>query len=573
MSAALAVELKIPPRIPIGDIVARLVCTQPQHMEGGDPPPEWDGAAESRSTWAPASHSAVGIAGAASTVNPAALIERREHRGTMRRTYYDSFGWRLYRKGLALVVETWDRGSRLLCQGLGGGVVHVACTLQTPVPRFAWEIAHQPLQERLSPILEMRALLPQASIEFIGETWTSADGVTGSVLTDCKAIDPALPVGKPLGDWLLIEAPENARHAFSERLTILGEKLGLEPADAPLLLQALTALGKKPEDPARQPELTLDPTQRSDQAAKTILRRLLTAMEINERGMLQRTDTEFLHDFRIAVRRTRSALGQIKNVFPDRRVQRFASGFAWLGQVTGPARDLDVYLLGFEELKANLPAALREGLDPLHGFLERHAGLAHEELARQLASRRYRRLLADWTKFLEQPVPRRPHAARALTPIGELADRRIWKTYRRALKEGRAIRPDSPAESLHELRKTCKKLRYLLEFFRSLYPPDRLKQLIKQLKGLQDYLGEFQDIHAQIDTLHRFSLEMRDMNSVPTDTLLAMGALLGHLDRRQTALRERFSEHFEQFSRNHTHFKELFARHRATAEGWRDHTD
>lgn len=200
-------------------------------------------------------------------------------------------------------------------------------------------------------------------------------------------------------------------------------------------------------------------------------------------------------------------------------------------------------------------------------LLDRHADRAYAELRRKLCSRRYRTLLAGWKKFLEQSVPRRPRAARALTPIGELAGRRIWKAYRRTLKEGRAIRPDSPAENLHELRKTCKKLRYLLEFFRSLYPPEKLRPLIKQLKGFQDYLGEFQDIHAQIDTLHRFSLEMRKMDSVPTDTLLAMGALLGQLDRRQSALRESFSERFEQFSRNQARFRELFDRHRETAEG------
>ena len=532
MSAALAVELMIPPRIPIGDIVAGLSDLFPLPDAAG-----------------------------------ARGLSLGQGGRKMRRTYYDSFDWRLYRKGLAVVVETWDHRSRLICQNLRNGTVHANRSLETPLPRFAWEIADQPLRERLSPILEMRALLPQASIELIGEAWASADGVLSRIFTHCRATDPALAVPKPLGDWLLIEAPEDARDAFGERLTTLSEEFGLEPADAPLLLQALTALGKKPEDPAWQPELTLDPRQRSDEAAKTILRRLLAAMVANESGVLERTDSEFLHDFRIAVRRSRSALGQIKGVFPDRRVQRYAAGFAWLGQVTGPARDLDVYLLGFEELKANLPPALREGLDPLRLFLERHADMAYAELSRQLGSQRYRTLLTGWKKFLDQPVPCRPRAACALMPIGELADRRIWKVYRRALKQGRAIRPDSPAENLHELRKTCKKLRYLLEFFRSLYPPDRLKQLIKQLKGLQDYLGKFQDTHAQIDTLHRFSLEMRDMNSVPTDTLLAMGALLGHLDRRQTELRESFSERFEQFARNQARFREFFARQQEIAQG------
>ena len=42
--------------------------------------------------------------------------------------------------------------------------------------------------------------------------------------------------------------------------------------------------------------------------------------------------------------------------------------------------------------------------------------------------------------------------------------------YKKVLKAGRAVTADGPAEEMHELRKDCKKLRYLIEFVRSLYP-------------------------------------------------------------------------------------------------------
>ncbi len=303
-----------------------------------------------------------------------------------------------------------------------------------------------------------------------------------------------------------------------------------------------------------------DPALRGDAAAKAILLRLLDAMEANQDGVLRNEDPECLHDFRISVRRTRSALGQIKGVFPASTVRRFAPRFAWLGQVTSEPRDLDVYLLGFDELKAGLPAAFQDSLEPLRGFLEHRAGLAHADLARQIHSRAYRKLLADWRKFLATPCPKRPAAAQALTPIQAIAGRRIWKLFRRALKEGRGIRPDTPAENIHELRKTCKKLRYLLEFFRALYPPEEIARPIKQLKKLQDYLGDFQDVHARIDMLRGVSHAMRLDPQVSTETLLALGVLLAALDRRQTALRKEFPEHFGPFANagNRARFRELF---------------
>ena len=300
--------------------------------------------------------------------------------------------------------------------------------------------------------------------------------------------------------------------------------------------------------------------QRSDLAAKAVLLRLLEAIEANEPGVLLNQDPERLHDFRIGVRRSRAALGQIKGVFPERAVRRFAPRLAWLGEITGEPRDLDVYLLGFDELKACLPAPFQDSLEPLRGFLRRRAGLAHAELGRQLRGARYRKLLADWRAFLSAPCPARPAAPKALAPVKGVADARLWKLFRRVLEQGRAVQPGTPAEDIHDLRKTCKKLRYLLEFFRALYPQDEIGRPIKQLKKLQDYLGDFQDVHARIDMLRGASHEMRADAEVPTEALLALGMLLAVLDRRQAALREAFPGYFEPFARagNRSRFRGLF---------------
>jgi CHAD domain-containing protein len=131
-----------------------------------------------------------------------------------------------------------------------------------------------------------------------------------------------------------------------------------------------------------------------------------------------------------------------------------------------------------------------------------------------------------------------------------MVDARLWKLFKRVLKQGRAICPDTPPEYIHELRKSCKKLRYMLEIFRALYPAEVIARPIKQLKKLQDYLGDFQDVHARIDTLKRVSQAMREDTGVPTEALLALGILLAVLDGRQKELRETFPAHFEPFARN-----------------------
>ena len=78
------------------------------------------------------------------------------------------------------------------------------------------------------------------------------------------------------------------------------------------------------------------------------------------------------------------------------------------------------------------------------------------------------------------------------------------------VKMGQAIDDDSPAEDLHELRKVGKELRYLLEFFASLYPAEVVKPFVKSLKGLQDQLGRFQDREVQANALRELAPEVAE---------------------------------------------------------------
>jgi CHAD domain-containing protein len=336
---------------------------------------------------------------------------------------------------------------------------------------------------------------------------------------------------------------------------------GLRPAQDDLMLTTLSLIGETPGTYSSKLNLKLDPAMRADQASKVILHRLLDIMELNEAGTRTGTDTEFLHDFRVAIRRTRSALTQIKAVFPKQIVNRYKAEFAWLGQMTSPSRDLDVYLLNFDEYRDSLPASMQADIEPLREFLIRHQKLENRALVKALDSARYRRLIRNWRSFLDQPVNERSTLKNAGRPVIEVACERIWRIYRLALREGNAITAESPADDLHELRKTCKKLRYLMEFFQSLFPADKIKALIRVLKTLQDNLGNFQDYEVQVIKLKEFSHQMVAEGIVPPDTLLAMGMLIDGLERRQHQAREEFSGRFAGFSAkdNRNRFRKLFA--------------
>ena len=104
--------------------------------------------------------------------------------------------------------------------------------------------------------------------------------------------------------------------------------------------------------PALRPTVTqrfgMRPDQAADFAVADALLGYLAEMDATVDGIVDDIDTEYLHDFRVAVRRTRSVLKMLGDVLPPGLAERVAPEFRWLGDITTPTRDLDVYLLELE---------------------------------------------------------------------------------------------------------------------------------------------------------------------------------------------------------------------------------
>ncbi len=482
---------------------------------------------------------------------------------TVYRTYYDSFDWRLYSNN-SILEDTHDgNGHTLVWRTLKGNQRDSWLKLQK-APRFVRDLPRGQLRDLLEPVLKMRELAQKVRVRSRINTLrilNKDDKTVAYLVVEENTLPRQQGTRSVKLDDRAIVIPVKGYQGPCRQMAGLLEKQGLAAANDDLMLVALSTIGVTPGIYSSKLDLTLDPAMRADQATRAILHRLLDIMLQNEAGMRTGTDTEFLHDYRVAIRRTRSALTQIKSVFPLRIVDRYKTEFAWLGQQTGPSRDLDVYLLNFDDYRDSLPAAMQADIEPLHEFLVRHQKIEHRALVKILNSARYRRLIRNWRNFLEQPVNERTTMKNAGRPVIEVACKRIWSIYRRAIREGNAINAESPADDLHELRKTCKKLRYLMEFFQSLFPAGNIRELIQILKTLQDNLGDFQDYEVQVITLKRFSHQMVAEGLAPPDTLLAMGMLIDNLERRQQQAREEFSGRYAGFSQqdNQDRFRKLFA--------------
>lgn len=479
----------------------------------------------------------------------------------LNRTFLETFDWRLYQAGGVMELASDGNRQELSWRKRKSGELLHRLMLDRP-PGFVQELPEGSFRADLAPVVEMRTLLPLVRVQSGLRTLRVLGAEEKTVVRlELERSRYAAPDGEQKGDlgMRIHLVPVRGYDADFDRVSRLLGGL-LQAADSTLFESAIQAIGRVPGDYSSKLRYQLDAGERCDRAAKEIHLGLLRTLEANIDGTRRNVDSEYLHDLRVATRRTRSALTQIKAVFPPEVVERFKEGFAWVGQITGPTRDMDVYLLALDDYKGLLPPMLQEALEPLRSFLQSHHASEQKALSRKLASPHFRKLLKEWRTFLEAPVPERAVAANAARPVREVANERIWKMYRRVLKEGRAIGDASPAEDLHELRKSCKKLRYLLEFFLSLYPPKQARSLVKVIKVLLDNLGNFQDLEVQAHSLRHLAEQVVEEDSAGTDTLLAMGALIGCLTARQREARDHFARIFADFdtAEHRLQFKALF---------------
>ncbi len=472
-------------------------------------------------------------------------------------TIYDTFDWRLFNKEFIL----HSSGNKLQLRKLTKSeILHSVEFSRRPV--FIWDFPDGDLKEKLAPLIKMRALLKLVEVKSRSTPYRILDPNEKTVARLIfKEIRPLVKKrGSAVAAHLWVK-PVKGYSKYARNLAKSLEAAGLSMGSAKeFLLNALASAGKKPGSYSAKVNIQLDPTMRSDQAAKLILRFLLNVMQINEAVFEDDLDTEILHDFRVALRRTRSALAQIKNTFPTRTTDRFKKNFAYVGKLSNDLRDLDVYLLNQNAYKAMLPAVVRDDIEPLFKHLRKKRSKAFRQVKRGLKSKKYAKIMKDWETFLNRPPTDSATAPNAGLPVVDLARRRIYKKFRGVVKTGSKILAKTEDTMLHVLRIECKKLRYLMEFFATLFPPKKMNVLINQLKNLQDNLGDYNDLCVQQEYLLKMAAELPGGRQQQKKTLVAIGSLVEKLDREKISVKEALATRFTEFAsaENQALFKTLF---------------
>jgi CHAD domain-containing protein len=480
----------------------------------------------------------------------AASTSRRE-----RTCFFDTFDWRLYSNGLSLA-----RIGDVYRLRDDGGIVALESNGVKNDPRFWWDFPEGKLRDKLRDILNERAAMPVGEVALRSRVLPVLNADDKTVARIGVETGEAFDGGRTAARIRLLNiVPVRGYSKEARRLAHHLSDKGLRAAKNSVFVMAVVACGRKPGDYTSKLKIQLDPAMSARHAAGVVFEHLLDTVERNVAGIREDIDTEFLHDFRVAIRRTRSGLTQLGRALPEGVADQYAGAFAELGRSTNRLRDLDVYLLSRDRYRGMLTEDLRPGLDPLFEELARERAKRHAELVRVLDGSRYRDLVCEWRTTLRTIAADGPRDGAGTDPVEKLADKVIKKRFDRVLRKGRLIKNHTPDKALHALRIDCKKLRYMLEFFSSLYARQTIGDFIKQLKRLQDNLGEFNDLSVQQAELKSFLRGMRSGEAI--NTAAAIGALVAKLEHRQHTVRHRFAATFKKFAGagNQKRFGQLFA--------------
>ena len=244
----------------------------------------------------------------------------------------------------------------------------------------------------------------------------------------------------------------------------------------PKLFRALSLVAPGPEPPPA-------PDAPVVAHVKWALARHVRWLLAHDPGARLGREPESLHQMRVATRQLRAVLRAARPLLVPEWADSLRDELRWLGQLLGPARDLDVQLAYFREESASLDARDRRPLTQFLNHLEAQRNKVQEALLNELKSERY----LDLIRRLQQAALD-PTAVESTITLHDLAKQEFTKLRNAIRQAGHA--PNNA--TIHETRIKTKRARYAAELAEPTVGKPATR-FINKARVVQDVLGMHQD--------------------------------------------------------------------------------
>ena len=342
----------------------------------------------------------------------------------------------------------------------------------------------------------LRTLDDEASVALIGHN--------PALLELAQWLTASSPTQLPTGSFIHLHVPIRHWH-------------GLEPGQA-TLEAFLTPRDFSYTQFARKYKENAGANASSRDLADT-LQRLHRWLSNLEQGVVLGLDDEFLHQYRVALRRSRAIVESVREVSGAKHLSAPLQQLKQRAAETSLLRDMHVFLQQLPTLCAG-NGELETGL---RTYFELAIANEQRQLVKRLTGKPHQKRSNEWRKLIESRTFRKLTRSLSHKDIRSTVHKRISDCNRAAT----ALTADATDEQVHRLRKQLKRTRYLMEL-----EPERWKDLLKRVRRRQELFGQFQDTCVQLLLLQHF----RD------DASEVLPAAIAGLDSRLTEQKTDFRQ-------------------------------
>ncbi|HLX22376.1 MAG TPA: CHAD domain-containing protein [Usitatibacter sp.] len=432
-----------------------------------------------------------------------ALAGTNPRRTTMRSLYFDTPDRSLAKREMALRLRRegrrWVQTLKAGHSGTGGlhdrdewehvrpgPTLDLSLLEETPLARLA---GPKDLQERLGPVFEVRvtrttwrvAPEPGSRLEVAFDSGEVASGEKTApiceVEIECLEGDPA--------------------RAFDLAAKLMQE-VELHPSAISKAQRGYRLSHGGPLQPVKSSKVELHPSITTVEAARVVIGAGIEQLQANEEGVLAGDDPEFVHQARVALRRSRSAIRMFRQEIGESRAREWLDALGETSRALGRARDWDVFAT------RSIPAVLAAFADAslsrsIRAKAARRRGIERDKAREALRSPRYAAALLEIARWLARADGAQAPQA-APEALMDFAARYVRKRQKGLLGGALAL-STMGIQDRHRVRILAKRLRYGLEALSTLYKARPLEAYLASVESLQEALGNGNDASVALEML------------------------------------------------------------------------
>ncbi|TXT28687.1 MAG: adenylate cyclase [Rhodocyclaceae bacterium] len=429
-------------------------------------------------------------------------------------TYYDTPDLALYQERIALRLRTTptEKLQTVKCAAKSVAGLSARPEWETPyVGMFDFSAVDA---SKVRAFLEERqsSLVPVFTTSFERRTWRIdiSRKIAILVMVDTGYVSSGnsiLPISE-----VELELAQGNPEDLLDFATALATHLPLVPHDVSKAERGYQLFLKQANGPQKASPSPLDARQNSAEAFHLLASQGMQMWQANLLGTLTSQDQEFVHQFRVSLRRLNSLIKVFKPALPHHYQVQWAKRVKELSQITGDVRDLDVMRSGIVE------PMLRS--DDQQILAHAKAALAALESAKQEALVQVQQLHFGGPVLLFARDLQELDTDDFPKNLPRFAEKQLAGLHRNAVKRLTKTLKSPTPERAHRFRIALKHLRYSCEFFAPLFDNDEMVEYAKAVAGLQDAFGFINDFHVALSRMQGWVTQ----EAIPKETRVAVAA-------------------------------------------------